>query len=71
VRRFYPLFFLILLISAVATNAFAQTSVDAKLLEGMKWRLVGPYRGGRALTGVGVPGQTITACGSIPTTPRA
>jgi len=57
VRRFYPLFFLILLISAVATNALAQTSVDAKLLEGMKWRLVGPYRGGRALTGVGVPGQ--------------
>ncbi|HKE07313.1 MAG TPA: hypothetical protein VKB48_05755 [Candidatus Acidoferrum sp.] len=56
-RRFYPLFLLILLIFAVATNAFAQTSVDAKLLEGMKWRLVGPYRGGRALTGVGVPGQ--------------
>jgi len=23
----------------------------------MKWRLVGPFRGGRALTGVGVPSQ--------------
>ncbi len=27
---------------------------DEKLLKGLKWRLVGPYRGGRSLTAVGV-----------------
>lgn len=29
----------------------------ARLYSGMRWRLVGPFRGGRALTACGVPGQ--------------
>ena len=48
----------LLLICAV-TPLGAQT-YDEKLLKGMKYRLVGPYRGGRALTGVGVPSQPNT-----------
>jgi photosystem II stability/assembly factor-like uncharacterized protein len=47
------------LIAAVACISSAQT-YDKKLLQGMKYRLVGPYRGGRALTAVGVPSQPHT-----------
>jgi len=38
----------------------AAQTIDDKQLQGMKYRLVGPYRGGRALTGVGVPSQPNT-----------
>lgn len=31
--------------------------VDPAVFSGMRWRLIGPFRGGRALTAVGVPGQ--------------
>jgi photosystem II stability/assembly factor-like uncharacterized protein len=31
--------------------------VDPSLYSGMQWRLIGPFRGGRALAAVGVPGQ--------------
>jgi photosystem II stability/assembly factor-like uncharacterized protein len=31
--------------------------VNPTLFEDMKWRLIGPFRGGRALTAVGVPGK--------------
>ena len=34
-----------------------QTPVDEAVFGGMQWRLVGPYRGGRAGTVTGVPGQ--------------
>ena len=30
---------------------------DPHLYSGMHWRMIGPFRGGRALTAVGVPGQ--------------
>jgi len=30
---------------------------DPSLFSGMHWRMIGPFRGGRALTAVGVPGQ--------------
>ena len=43
---------LTLLIFALATLASAQT-VDPDLYSGMKWRLVGPYRGGRSLAVAG------------------
>ncbi len=33
------------------------TSVDAKLYEGMKWRQLGPFRGGRSAAVTGVPGN--------------
>ena len=33
-------------------------SFDPSLFSGMRWRLVGPFRGGRTLTAVGVPGAS-------------
>lgn len=36
------------------------SSIDAKSYAGMKWRLIGPFRGGRALTVTGVPSQPNT-----------
>jgi photosystem II stability/assembly factor-like uncharacterized protein len=44
---------------AAATEAGAAAYDDA-LLKGMKYRLIGPYRGGRALTAVGVPSEPNT-----------
>src|SRR5206468_12569648 len=42
-------------------TAFAQTQptqpAQSTLFNEMKWRLIGPFRGGRALTAVGIPGQ--------------
>src|SRR3954466_2492315 len=35
-------------------------TVDQKLFDGMKWRQVGPFRGGRALAIEGVPGEPNT-----------
>ena len=48
-----------LLTVAVAVPLAAQ-QYDPKLLEGMKYRLIGPFRGGRSLTAVGVIGQPNT-----------
>jgi photosystem II stability/assembly factor-like uncharacterized protein len=39
-----------------ALTAAAQP-FDASLFTGMRWRLVGPFRGGRSLTAAGVPGE--------------
>src|SRR5512143_1631486 len=50
---------LILLVCAgvcIAGLAPAQP-VDPSFFSGMRWRLVGPFRGGRTLTATGVPGQ--------------
>ncbi len=55
VRRLLPL----LLVCAgvgVAGPAAAQP-VNPILFAGMRWRLVGPFRGGRTLTATGVPGR--------------
>src|SRR6476469_8272065 len=38
------------------TNSFAQ-KVDPTLLSPMKWRMIGPHRGGRTVGAVGVPQQ--------------
>lgn len=38
--------------------AFAQ--IDPALYSGLRWRLVGPFRGGRALAVAGIPGQPNT-----------
>src|SRR5213595_1834496 len=35
-------------------------SIDEKLFSGMRWRQIGPFRGGRALTIEGVPGEPDT-----------
>ena len=52
--------------SALLTDAFAanpttdKNKLDEKLWSGMKWRQVGPFRGGRALAIEGVPGEPNT-----------
>jgi photosystem II stability/assembly factor-like uncharacterized protein len=47
---------LLLGISIAFPYATAQ-QFDPSLFSGMQWRLVGPFRGGRALTATGVPGH--------------
>jgi photosystem II stability/assembly factor-like uncharacterized protein len=48
---------------AIRTGLGAQGSsrrFDPSLFAGLKWRLIGPFRGGRAITAAGVPGQPDT-----------
>jgi photosystem II stability/assembly factor-like uncharacterized protein len=45
---------------AVAPATATETSNEDPLFKGMKYRLVGPFRGGRALTASGVPGDPTT-----------
>ena len=47
------------LIASVSVS-FAQQPIDPKTYEGMKWRLIGPFRGGRSLAVTGVIGQPNT-----------
>jgi len=53
-RRFISLFLLLLTASAVAQ------SVAPELINGLKWRLIGPFRGGRVVAVAGVPGDSTT-----------
>ena len=53
-RTFVSFCFIALL--AAATPVFAQT-LDDNSLKGMSWRLVGPFRGGRALSVEGISGD--------------
>ena len=36
------------------------TNPEDKLFKGMKYRLIGPFRGGRSLTAAGIPGDPTT-----------
>src|SRR5437868_4582370 len=57
VRRSAHLLVLLLLSSMiVALTTFAQ-NITPQLYSGMRWRLIGPFRGGRALSAEGVRGQ--------------
>ncbi len=55
-RKFHPEILLFLLSLLFATGAVAQP-VAPSLFSDMRWRLVGPFRGGRSLSAVGVPGN--------------
>jgi photosystem II stability/assembly factor-like uncharacterized protein len=46
----------VLLLMAATAPATAQ-QVDLTTFAGLRWRLVGPFRGGRCVTAAGVPGQ--------------
>jgi hypothetical protein len=52
------LFFLVASIAAPMTAAGQPVSPD--LFDGLKWRLIGPFRGGRAVAVAGVPGDSPT-----------
>ncbi|MGH9676384.1 MAG: hypothetical protein ACRD36_04720, partial [Candidatus Acidiferrum sp.] len=43
-----------------ADRSAAANTVDPKTYSGMKWRLIGPFRGGRVLAVTGVPSQPNT-----------
>jgi photosystem II stability/assembly factor-like uncharacterized protein len=53
-RSIITLFLLLLAASAIAQ------SVPPELVNGLKWRLIGPFRGGRAVAVAGVPGDSTT-----------
>ena len=55
-----PIFLALLFILSISFTARAQQQVDPKLYSGMKWRLIGPFRGGRAIAVTGVPSQPYT-----------
>ena len=42
------------------TVAAAAQQYDPGMMKGMKWRLVGPFRGGRVLAVTGTPGDPYT-----------
>src|SRR2546427_12871751 len=42
------------------TVVAAAQQYDSGMMKGMKWRLVGPFRGGRVLAVTGVPGDPYT-----------
>ena len=48
------------LISLCFTLCSAAQSVPPELINGLKWRLIGPFRGGRAVAVAGVPGNSTT-----------
>jgi photosystem II stability/assembly factor-like uncharacterized protein len=52
--------FVLLGLIFLALPSFAQQSIDQKTFEGMKWRLIGPFRGGRSLAVAGVASQPNT-----------
>jgi photosystem II stability/assembly factor-like uncharacterized protein len=54
--RSYQSVLALLLLSVAASLAIAQP-FDAKYLAGMRWRSIGPYRGGRTRAAAGVPTQ--------------
>src|SRR5690242_13624490 len=54
--RVWRLVLCLLLFAGLVSFAFAE-QYDQKLFQNVKWRLVGPFRGGRALAVTGVPGE--------------
>ncbi|HKV23605.1 MAG TPA: hypothetical protein VJN93_03350 [Candidatus Acidoferrum sp.] len=57
-----PLVVLFAVCTLIVAGAFAvhAQQPDTKTYDGMKWRLIGPFRGGRVLTVAGVPSQPNT-----------
>ena len=45
------------LFGGLVSQRAAGQEFDRSLFDGMRWRLIGPFRGGRALTAAGVPGH--------------
>jgi photosystem II stability/assembly factor-like uncharacterized protein len=51
---------ILLLLSFLIVSSAAAQSVPADQLNGLKWRLIGPFRGGRVVAVTGVPGDPTT-----------
>jgi hypothetical protein len=54
-----PLYILALIILAPTMSAIAQP-VPTELFNGLKWGLIGPFRGGRVVAVSGIPGNSTT-----------
>ncbi|HEY3138397.1 MAG TPA: hypothetical protein VGL29_20405, partial [Blastocatellia bacterium] len=50
----------LLVIAFVTMPIAAQQRYDASLYSGLRWRMIGPFRGGRVNAVSGVPGQPNT-----------
>lgn len=53
-------YFFLLLISFIMTASAGAQLYDAKYFDAMRWRMIGPHRGGRTVGAVGVPQQPNT-----------
>jgi photosystem II stability/assembly factor-like uncharacterized protein len=51
---------LLLVLLCFPLRPLGAQSVSPDLFSGLKWRLIGPFRGGRAITAAGVPGDSNT-----------
>src|SRR5712691_12689129 len=49
--------FAAVILALLTSYPAAAQQFDQNLFKGMKWRLIGPYRGGRSLAVAGVPGD--------------
>src|SRR5581483_9863388 len=50
----------LLILLCFALSPLSAQSVSPDLFSGLKWRLIGPFRGGRAVAACGVPGDQAT-----------
>ena len=48
------------LILIINFSILSADSLDVFFKEALKWRNIGPFRGGRSLTAIGVPSQPLT-----------
>src|SRR5689334_8907898 len=55
-RRLFFALFCLLVCSFISTAIRAQ-GPGSDLFQGMKWRMIGPFRGGRTVGAAGIPGQ--------------
>lgn len=58
-RKFGTVRTVFIVVISFVLPAFSQ-QVDPALFQDMRWRLVGPFRGGRSLTATGIPGNSGT-----------
>ncbi len=59
-QSFIVYFLLLVTAIFVASGAIVAQTVSPELFGGLKWRLIGPFRGGRAVAVAGVPGNSTT-----------
>ncbi len=53
-------YLLVILVSFMVLTSAAEQPIPNELYSGLKWRLIGPFRGGRVVAVAGVPGSSTT-----------
>ncbi|MEY4375115.1 MAG: hypothetical protein RL760_1282, partial [Candidatus Eisenbacteria bacterium] len=51
---------LALLCAALMTASAAQAQLDARVMQDLHWRCIGPFRGGRTVAAAAIPGEPHT-----------